>query len=231
MLAGALAALEPPVLVRQQAFETIRDAIVDGRLAPGTRLVERELCQALGISRASVREVIRRLEAERLVSVAPRRGPTVMTLSAKEAAEIYEVRAMLESLLIRRFTAVASEAEVEGLCAIFAEVRRAAAAEAVPEIVGLMLRFNAHLVAVADHALARDLLAQLNARINWLRVRAMAVPGRIAASIEELSAVLAAVRARDAETAARLIAESVGRARDAALRQLAEAPPPRERRR
>ncbi|WP_092498823.1 GntR family transcriptional regulator [Faunimonas pinastri] len=63
MLADKLDLLSPPVLVREQAFEQIRDAIISGKLAPGTRLIERELCEALGISRALVREVIRRLEA------------------------------------------------------------------------------------------------------------------------------------------------------------------------
>lgn len=223
MLGNALKALEPPVLVRQQAFETVREAIITGRLAPGSRLIERELCAALGISRASVREMIRRLEAERLISMKPRHGPTVITLTAKEAAEIYEIRGMIESLLFRRFTEKATDQEIDTLCAIFAEVKVAAAAEAVPDIVELISRFNAHLVAVVDNALAQDLLDQLNARIAWLRVKAMAQPGRIAASIAELSRVIAAVRARDADRAVQEIVASVRNACAAALEHLPEA--------
>jgi DNA-binding GntR family transcriptional regulator len=220
MLGNALKALEPPLLVRQQAFETVREAIITGRLAPGSRLIERELCAALGISRASVREVIRRLEAERLISMKPRHGPTVITLTAKEAAEIYEIRGMIESLLFRRFTEKATDAEIDTLSAIFAEVKVAAAAEAVPDIVALISRFNAHLIAVVDNNLARDLLDQLNARIAWLRVKAMAEPGRIAASIAELSRVIEAVRARDAERAVREIVASVANASKAAFEHL-----------
>ena len=96
-------------------------------------MIERELCDALKISRASVREVLRRLEAERLISVEPRRGPTVMVLSLDEAAEIYEIRAMLESLVIRRFTEIASGEEVATLEAIFTKVRLAAADNAIDE--------------------------------------------------------------------------------------------------
>ena len=220
MLGGTLELLAPPVLVREKAFEHVRDAIISGRLAPGTRLIERELCEAMGISRASVREVIRRLEAERLVDVSPRRGPTVVILTPKQAGEIYEIRAMLEGLLIRRFTEVATDAEVATLGAIFDEVKRAAAAEAVPEIVALMHRFNDHLVGVARHGIAHDMLNQLNARISWLRVRAMAKPGRLGASIVEISAVLDAVKRRDAEEAARSIMISVSNARHAAIEQL-----------
>lgn len=220
MLSNALEVLAPPMLVRERAFEQVRDAIISGRIAPGTRLIERELCEAMGISRASVREVIRRLEAERLVEVGPRRGPTVMVLTAKQASEIYEIRAILESLLIRRFTEMATDRDIAALQAIFEEVRQAAEAEAVPDIIALMLHFNEHLMAVVQHDIARDLLGQLNARINWLRVKAMAKPGRIATSIAEISAALDAVRRRDAEEAARLIMISVGHARDAALEQL-----------
>lgn len=220
MLGNALQALARPLLVRQQAFETVRDAIITGRLAPGTRLIERELCEALGVSRASVREMIRRLEAERLISMKPRHGPTVITLTAKQAAEIYEIRGMIESLLFRRFTETATDAQIETLFAIFAEVKVVAAAEAIPEIVAAISRFNAHLVAVVDHSLAHDLLDQLNARIAWLRVKAMAEPGRIAASIAELDGVIAAVRARDADRAAAEITASVGNACAAAIAHL-----------
>ncbi|PIK74229.1 hypothetical protein CS379_03725 [Methylobacterium frigidaeris] len=168
-----------------------------------------------------MREMIRRLEAERLVSVEPRKGPTVMALTRKDAAEIYEVRALLEALLIERFTAVASGDEIAHLERIFAQVRAAAATDAVSEIVALMLRFNDHLVDVVRHDVARDLLRQLNARINFLRIRAMAKPGRIAASLEEIGAILDAVRGRDGARAGALMKASVEHARDAALEQLA----------
>ncbi|MET7242868.1 GntR family transcriptional regulator [Methylobacterium sp. EM32] len=227
MIAGALGMLAPPQLVRERAFEEVRDAIIAGRIAPGARLIERELCAALGISRASVREMIRRLEAERLVSVEPRKGPTVMALTAKDAAEIYEIRALLEALLIERFTAVASEDEIAHLEGLFAQVRTAAATDAVSEIVGLMLRFNDHLLVVVGHEVARDLLRQLNARINFLRIRAMAKPGRIAASLEEIGAILDAVRRRDGARAGALMRASVEHARDAALEQLASQEPDR----
>jgi DNA-binding GntR family transcriptional regulator len=221
MISHALEVLGPPVLIRDRAFDEVRDAIISGRIAPGTRLIERELCDALKISRASVREVLRRLEAERLISVEPRRGPTVMVLSLEEAGEIYEIRAMLESLVIRRFTELASADEIATLEAIFATVSLAAADHAVERIVTLMRDFNAHAVAVARQSVTGDLLLQLDARISWLRVKAMAVPGRLASSLEEISAVLSHVRGRNPDLAAQAIHASVMKAREAALHQLA----------
>lgn len=221
MISNALGVLGPPVLIRERALDEIRDAIISGRIAPGTRLIERELCEALKISRASVREVLRRLEAERLISVEPRRGPTVMVLSLEEAGEIYEIRAMLESLVVRRFTELASAEEVATLEAIFAKVRMAAAENAVELIVTLMRSFNAHAIAVARQSVAGDLLLQLDARISWLRVKAMAMPGRLESSLKEIDIVLGHVRDRNPDLAAKAIHDSVMNAREAALRQLA----------
>lgn len=225
MIATTLEALGPPILVRDRAFEQVWDAIISGRIQPGTRLIERELCEAMGISRASVREVIRRLEAEKLVVVEPRRGPTVVTLTPEQASEIYEIRAMLESLMIRRFTEKAGPEDIAAVEATFAEATGAAAAGDRAEILGLMRKFNRQLLAVASHGAAGDMLAHLDARISWLRVKAMAVPGRLDASIGELGAVLEAVRARDPEAAAARIMRSVLNARDAAVAELVRSAP------
>ena len=225
MIGEALATLEPPDLVRDRAFAHVREAIITGRIAPGARLIERELCEALGISRPSVREVIRRLEAERLVAVEPRRGPVVVRLTAEEAAQIYEIRGLIESLLYRRFAERASERDMAALERLLARLKRAAGAGAHAEIVALTRELNAHLVAVADHAVAGDLLAQLDARISWLRMQAMAVPGRLRESLAEMDTVMKLVRERDGDGAAARIARSVANARDAALTQIAGGSP------
>ncbi|SER33565.1 DNA-binding transcriptional regulator, GntR family [Faunimonas pinastri] len=160
------------------------------------------------------------MKREQLIAVQGRRSPLVARLTAKQAVEIYEVHATFESLLIRRFTEKASPTEMAELRAIFTAVREAASRDAVDEIVPLMRRFNDHLVGVVDHELIRDLLRQLDARINWLRVRAMARPGRLSASMEEIGAVLAAVERGDAEAAVNAMAHSSTNARDAAVEQL-----------
>jgi len=142
-------------------------------------------------------------------------------LSVEEAGEIYEIRAMLESLVIRRFTELASADEIESLQSIFAKVRLAAAEGAIQSIVTLMHDFNAHAIAVARHSVAGDLLMQLDARISWLRVKAMAMPGRLDSSLEEIDTVLRHVRERSPDRAAKAIHQSVMNAREAALLQLA----------
>lgn len=220
MTASGLSAIEPPPLLRERAFEHIRDAIITGQLKPGTRLIERELCEATGVSRPSIREVIRRLEAERLIHVEPRRGPTVAILTPKQATEIYELRAMIEAQLMERFTELATDPQIAQLRRIFAEFERASAREAVTRILAIMQRFNKHVIGVVDHEIFEDILSHVNARISWLRVTSMSKPGRIKASLGEIRAVVDAVERRDGLAAAEAMRAYVANARDAALEQL-----------
>jgi DNA-binding GntR family transcriptional regulator len=84
------------------ATELIREAIIDGRLAPGTRLKEEELARELGISRTPVREALLLLQAEGLVEAAPNRGATVRSHTAEDLDDLYQLRALLEGYAARR---------------------------------------------------------------------------------------------------------------------------------
>ncbi len=222
MNADALRLTEPPTLVREQAFERLRDAIITGYFAPGDRLIERELCEAMGVSRTSIREVLRRLEAERLVAVEPRKGPTVARVSRKQAAEIYEIRAQMEAMLFKRFAEKASDDEIAGLRKIFDELPPAAEAKDVGGLIAIMTRLNAYVMTVVDHGVIRDILEQLIARISFLRGLSMSQPGRIDRSIGEIRKIVEAVEARDPKAAARYATEYVQNAGKAALKRLDE---------
>ena len=87
---------EAPATLRALAVDRLRGAIIAGRFAGGARLVERTLCDQLGVSRSVVREVIRTLEAEGLVETA-RSGPIVARLDWAQAAQIYAIRRLLEA--------------------------------------------------------------------------------------------------------------------------------------
>src|SRR5688572_15421042 len=101
--------------LRQRVESVLRDAIVSGALAPGQRLTERELTEMTGVSRTLVREALRQLEAERLITVVPNKGPIVRELTTREAKEIYAIRAVLEGLAAREFAAGADDAAMQRL--------------------------------------------------------------------------------------------------------------------
>ena len=101
--------------LRQQVLESLREAIVTGRLEPKKRLTERELTQMMGVSRTVVREALRQLEAEGLVEVIPHKGPVVRELRQDEAKDLYRIRAVLEGLAARIFVEQANRETVNRL--------------------------------------------------------------------------------------------------------------------
>src|SRR5207247_11200915 len=97
------------------ATELIREAIIEGRLAPGQRLKEEELARELGISRTPVREALLMLQAEGLVDAAPNRGAVVRSHDADDLEDLYQLRALLEGYAARRAAAHISETAVADL--------------------------------------------------------------------------------------------------------------------
>jgi GntR family transcriptional regulator, trigonelline degradation regulator len=223
MTTNVLRLSEHPPLRRDQAFERLRDAIITGHFAPGARLIERELCEAMGVSRTSIREVLRRLEAEQLIEVEPRKGPIVARLTRKQVEEIYEVRAMLEAAIVRRFTIEASAENIAALKRIYETLSRVRDQGDVVAIVNTTRQFIEYMMGVVDHELIGDMLRKLNARISVARVLAISVPGRLQQSARELEIVMEAIERRDAEGAAQSLMTYVRNAGEAALKHLDDA--------
>lgn len=84
--------------LREVIFNTLREAIIDGELKPGERLMEVKLAEKMGVSRTPVREAIRKLELEGLVEMLPRKGAHVAELSVKDIMDVLEVRASMDGL-------------------------------------------------------------------------------------------------------------------------------------
>jgi len=206
-----------PVLVRDSAIRSLRNAIISGEIKPGTRLIERELCEALGVSRGSAREVIRQLEAERLITVEPRKGPVVTSLSPKQISDIYDIRMMLEAYVAQSFTKVANDAQIEELREIYEGLRMACDAHDRAEALVLIKDFNDYMGDVIDNEAIRDTLGLLNARIASVRATALEAPGRIEVARGQLDDIFNAIVARNPRLAAKAMEVFVRSARDAAL--------------
>src|SRR5215469_13320378 len=94
--------VERPAALRDQVVGNLRNAIINGQLAPGARLIERQMCELLGVSRTLVREALRQLEAEGWIRILPNRGPVVISMTPEEVRELYEVRSALEGIAAYR---------------------------------------------------------------------------------------------------------------------------------
>jgi DNA-binding GntR family transcriptional regulator len=188
--------------VREQVLELLHQEIVEMRLPPGQRLVERELIERIGVSRTTIREVLRQLSAEGLVTTIPQKGAIVAIPSAKDAREVYEVRALLEGLLVRHFAENASDEQVKELRAAFTEMERRSTKSPEPREV---LRAKAGLYDVlfdgADNRTVKMILEGFQARIAVMRAATLAEPGRAAESAEEIEAIVEAIERRDADAA------------------------------
>ncbi|MFD1253525.1 MULTISPECIES: GntR family transcriptional regulator [Devosia] len=207
-------------LVRDKVFDAVRTAIMEGLIAPDTRLTERELCEAFDISRTVVREVVRRLEAEKLVSVVPHSGLRVARLTRKHVHEIYEIRTELEAITVRSFLACATD---EHIAEAQEFARKMLEAGAKGDKVGMaetMSKFLRFMTDVADNQIAAEMLDQLRSRVNMLRIYAMAEPGQLETGMEGVRAIIAGITARDIAAAERATRIYVRRSAEAVLRHM-----------
>lgn len=211
-----IAAVVAPL--RQQVVLKIREAIAQGRFSPGERLVERELCDLLGVSRTSLREALRDLESDGIVTSLANRGVIVASVSLRTAREIYEVRALLESLLAERFARLASGAQ---LVALEQSVKRLARAHAERSgVLQAKSNFYEALMAGADHALVASMLRSIQLRANQLRVMTLSDPDRARQSLKEIRALSRALKKGDPQAAMEAARVHVQNAGAMALRLL-----------
>jgi DNA-binding GntR family transcriptional regulator len=202
--------------------QTLREAILTLRLAPGTRLVEREMVGRLGVSRTGVRAALQSLEAEGLV-VRGRRGVfSVAVVSRDEARQIYEVRAALEPAMARLFVARATNDQLTALGLAVARAEAAARTLDGPAYVEAFRDFYAVLLDGSGNEIARRILETLEARIAYLRhlTTQRAPQARQLRTTALLRGIFNAVRRRAPDLAARRCVAFVERSERFALEVL-----------
>jgi DNA-binding GntR family transcriptional regulator len=185
--------------------QTLREAILTLNLAPGTRLVEREIVGWLGVSRTGVRAALQSLEAEGLV-VRGRRGVfSVAIVSRDEARQIYEVRAALEPAMARLFASHATPDHIAALGLAVARAEAAVRESDGPAYVEAFRAFYAVLLDGSGNEIARRILETLDARIAYLRhlTTQRAPQSRQARTTALLRGIFDAVRKRTPERAAK----------------------------
>jgi DNA-binding GntR family transcriptional regulator len=189
--------------VREQVLEQLRHAIVEMRLQPAQRLVERELIEQTGVSRTTIREVLRELAAEGLVTTIPHKGTVVASPTLERAAELYEVRASLEGMAARQFAERATEAHLAKLRDALEAIEAAARTDvAGPPMLAAKKRFYDALFEGAANRTIQEIVEGLQARVTVLRRASLAQPGRGAGAVAEVRAIVEALEARDGERAA-----------------------------
>ncbi|MCJ9728665.1 GntR family transcriptional regulator [Bradyrhizobium sp. PRIMUS42] len=212
--------------LRLQVEERLRAAIASGRFKPGQRLVERELCELTGVGRTSIREALRQLEAEGLITSVPHRGPVVSTISREEAAQLYDLRAVLEGFAGRAFAMRRRAEDLRAMAEAVTAFAKSAKAGKQDELIRTKSEFYAVLLRGCGNMFVEQTLTMLHNRISLLRFTSMTQAGRLKHSVAEIRAIAEAVSAGDADKAELLCRRHIEEAAKVALKVLDTVKPP-----
>lgn len=180
---------------------TLREAILRGHLKPGEKIDQDLIADELEVSRTPIREALRVLESEGFVDIQPHRGAYVSTVTQKDIQEIYEVRALIEAEMVRQVTPSIPDAVLDHLEASLEEVQEGA------DYVESDIALHTTIADFMENELLKGILDGLNKRIIRVRRFAQLQPGyHLVESHREHCAIVQAMRERDAETAAGLMA-------------------------
>jgi DNA-binding GntR family transcriptional regulator len=174
-------------------FRTIRQGIISGRFAPGQRLVIRDLSEDIPYSRSTLREALRRLAAERLVSLIPNRGAAVQRLSTQEMADLFEIRELLEGHAARRAAQRIGEGNHrKRFAAMWEKVRRGDPADRAAFIEHNQI-FHGAIVELSGNSRLPAMLDQLQIPILMFQWRSLMTPQEIALSQAEHATIANAI--------------------------------------
>ena len=192
--------------------EQVRAAMVRGDYAPNQRLVEADLCEQYGASRAVVRTALQELAADGLVEMQRNKGARVRAIPLAEAIEITEARMVLEGLAARKAAEHRSPAEAEELVAIGEQMRQACARSELLAYSDLNARLHRRIREIGRHTTSANLIERLGAQVVRHQFRLALQPGRPAVSLPQHERIIECVVRGDpdaAEQAMRLHLTSV----------------------
>jgi DNA-binding GntR family transcriptional regulator len=196
-----------PVSLRDQAYARIKEAIAGTdiyRERQPLRLDERELMQALGVSRTPVREALSILEQQGFVRTVPRRGIFIVRKSKREIIEMIQMWAALESMSARLATLHASDAAIGKLRHLFDEFQNSPPAEHIDEYSDANIAFHQAIIRLGGSKLIEEATRNLFVHVRAIRRATISQNNRAARSIIDHLKIIEALERRDTELAERL---------------------------
>lgn len=207
----------PPL--REVVYQRLKRAIIEGQLCPGERLVETKLAQLLGVSRVPIREAIRRLEQEQLVTSSGK-GMVVSSLTRESIEQVYAVRATLEALGCRLAAARVQRADADQLREILERSRRAVEKNDLKSLTACDVEFHTALIALSANATLIKVLDQLRDSVLRFRYASIALPDRPQQVLRDHMMIAKAVIAGDGDRAEKLVYEHILQAAERLLASL-----------
>lgn len=193
--------------LREVVADALREAIREGILEPGERLMEISLAEELGVSRTPVREAIRKLELEGFVVMMPRRGTYVSEISIRDVNEVFEIRTSLEALASELAAERITTEELETLQRLLVEIGGYIEDGDMEKIVETDMRFHDLLYQASRNSRLVGVINNLREQLTRFRTTSMSYPGRLKETLKEHRAMVEAIaqgNVKDAKKAAKL---------------------------
>lgn len=195
--------------LRDVVFNTLRQAILRGELKPGTRLMEIQLANKLGVSRTPIREAIRKLENEGLVLMTPRKGAEVAEITEKNMLDVLEVRKTLEELAAELACDRITEQQVEELIAAQDAFEKALKTSDVTKIAEADVAFHDVIFAATDNQRLVNLLNNLREQMYRFRIEYLKESEKYPVLIAEHKQLIEAISGGQKEIARETIAKHI----------------------
>lgn len=187
--------------IRQQVTTLLKKDILDGFFMPGDRLVESALCERYGVSRTVIREVLRLLESEHLISVVPLQGPIVTKLSEDDIINLYLVRAKVESFMIELFIKNAQATDKKELKDLYQNLYEKFLNGSVDERWEYKDKFYDILLKGAKNNVLEEIILKIQARVGLFKHFAFVYEDRVKRGYEDLKLIIDATLNEDIEQA------------------------------
>jgi DNA-binding GntR family transcriptional regulator len=208
--------------LQQRVAAKLRSMLIEGIAPAGAKLNERVLCEQLGVSRTPLREAIRQLAAEGLVTLDPNRGAYATRLTRDEVAGAFDVVAALEGLAGEQAAERISEPELAEMRALQFELQASFERRDLARYYELNARIHETINVAARNPVLASAWRQVNARLHALRYRSNQDSDKWAGAVREHALMLQALQARDPAAMRELMVAHLRRKRDVVLAQLTE---------
>ena len=193
--------------LREQIVFSLRDSIIRGELRAGQKLTEPELADKLGISRTPIREAFRQLESEGFLTVIPRRGAVVSTLTRKEIEDFYEIKSLLEGYAARVAASRITKKDIDKLKKINEQLEVLSEGNDVEGFFRKNNEFHNTFIALCGNEKLLDIRNTLVRRFLRYRLQALAVPGRSMESVKQHRVIIRALAKKDGRRAEAVVVE------------------------
>lgn len=206
--------------LNQRVYAQLRDMIMRGELAVGTQIEERVLADAMGVSRTPLREAIGQLSNDGIIEYRPYRGNFVRSFSASQVNDLYQVRQALESLAVRLAIPKMTQEHIEEIRLLLDDMQAALAQDDIEAYSEADHQFHEIIVEITRNETLQDALKRLSAQIQIMRNIANRDPEVLRRTSIERPRILAALEARDADSAAALMEAHIDGVRQSVVAQV-----------